>query len=69
MGARAAAGFLHDVFGYSFAEVAEITGITSRPRQAITLTERVVNGQPGLVAQEAGGLVCRIRTGSCLVAA
>jgi RNA polymerase sigma factor (sigma-70 family) len=34
-----------------------LTGVISRPRRAVTLAERVVNGQPGLVAQENGIIV------------
>jgi len=45
---------LHDVFGYSFADYA--LGIADKVAD-LTILERNVNGQPGLVVQQAGATV------------
>src|SRR6476620_2409514 len=65
--AERVAFILHDVFGYPFAEVAQITGrtpaacrqlassgrrrIRAAHTPALTILERTVNGQPGLIVQ------------------
>ncbi len=48
--AERVAFILHDVFGHPFTEIARIVGRTP----ALTIIERTVNGQPGLIAQQEG---------------